>query len=429
MRKTAVFVIFLLLGCLTCLLPGSQDQSLAEVNRLVGTGQLSEALSLLSKAIRSHASDPLQQAAYIKALADFHKDVCGDMRKALMNYRRVISSPIPGDHELKQAALAESAGIRELETKHRQLNSRLKSLLARANRKRDPAAVKEDIFQLKELIKNNPGYYLLHEAYYALGINYQALKKPGKAYPLLRQAMEIKPGIIFYLPAKARARQARNSHLRNNINNVTGALLYLLLAVTMILFYKSRPWQWLRLKHIMPLVVLTLCWWVVFNISHSLLGKSFSGSEGRVVKIEEGRDTEYLSASPGSPGSGVVKPLFRFGLVGVIVLFLFSLSMRQFKSKKATVISGLIFGFLLFSAISTLYYMKYCDRASTFKSSGKGVFYYTGGRIHFNPEDPEANILTNPLAYPGIEVDKITDPYLQEWVKKHCPRIKTASEE
>ncbi len=422
MRKIAVLVI-LLSVCITCLMPDSRDKVLSEVKHLIDTRQFSDVMSLLSKAIRDNAADPLRQALYIKALGDFHREVCGDMRRAAMNYRRVINSGIPGSQELKQSANKEIARLKGLETKHRDINTRLKGLLVRANRKRQPAAVKEDISQLKGLIENNPGYYLLHEAYYALGMNYQYLKKPGKAYTLLHKAMEIKPGIVFYLPAKAQAQKARASYTRDNINKVTGALLYLLLIVTMILFYKSRPWHRFRLKHVIPLIALVLCWWLVFNISHTLLGKSFSSGEGRLVITEKGKDTEYLSASPGSPGSEKAEPLFRLGLIGIMGLFLFSISIKEFKSKKLVVISAIIYGFLIFSALSTLYYMKYCDQTGMFKSKGGSIFYYIGGGIHFNPEDPEPNILTDPLAYPGIEVSKITDPYLQEWVKIHCPEI------
>lgn len=422
MRKTALLIILLSVGLIN--LPAdSREKGLSQVDQLIDSRQYSEAMSSLSKAIRDHAADPVQQALYIKALGDFHRDICGDMRRAAMNYRRIINSGIPENHELKQSAHREIARIKELETKHRDINTRLKRLSARANRKREPAVVEEDISQLKELIENNPGYYLLHEAYYALGMNYQYLKKPGKAYPLLEKAIEIKPGIVFYLPAKAQAEKARTSHLRNSVNTITTALLYLLLFVTIILFYKSRPWQWFRLKHVIPLVVLILCWWLVFNISHALLGNSFSGGEGRLIITEKGKDTEYLSASPGSPGSEKAKPLFKLGMIGVMALFLFSLSISRFKGKKVVAISTIIYGFLIFAAFSTLYYMKYCDQKGVFMSEGKGISYYIGGRMLFNPEDPEPNILTNPLAYPGIEVSKVADPYLREWIRNNCPEI------
>lgn len=422
MRKTVLLTI-LLSVCMLNLPADSRDKVLAEVDQLIANRQLSEAMSSLSRAIRDHAADPVHQALYIKALGDFHRDICGDMRRAAMNYRRIINSGIPENHELKQSAQREIARIKEIETKQRDINTRLKRLSARANRKREPAAVEQDISQLNELIDNNPGYYLLHEAYYALGMNYQYLKKPGKAYPLLEKAIEIKPGIVFYLPAKAQAEKARAAHIRNNINNVTLVFLYLLLLAIMILFYKSRPYRWFRLKHITPLIILILCWWLVFTISHGLLGHIFSGGKGRVVVVEEGRDTEYFSASPGSPGSEKAKPLFQLGLIGVCALFLFSLSMRQFKGKKLVVISTIIYGFLVFATLSTLYYMKYCDQKGVFMSEGKGISYYIGGRMLFYPEDPEPNVLTNPLAYPGIEVSKVEDPYLREWIRKNCPEV------
>jgi tetratricopeptide (TPR) repeat protein len=420
MKKIAVIFLMMLLGSL---LFAARDEILSGVDQLLDKGQFSEALSLLSKSIRKHAADPPRQALYIKALGDFYRDICGDMNRAGMSYRRVINSRFPGDHPLKQSAGEAMAGIKELETKNREENAQLKTLMARANRKREPAAVKKDISQLQTFIRDNPGYYLLHEAYYALGVNYQALKEHGNVYRSLKKAMEIKPGILFYLAVKHRARQAYDAYIRATVNKVTRGGLWVLLVITMVVFYTAKPWKWLGVKHIIIVMVLVLSWWIVFKLSHVIVGTVFENSQkNQVIKPEDqGKDIEYLRSVPGSPGSEVMDHLFWYGVIGVVAIFIFSTAIGGIKNKKLVVVMCCTYGFLLFLAFSTLFYMKYCDRVGTFKSGSSGIFYYLSGGIHLKSSDPEPHILTDPLSYPGLGVEKITDPYLRDWVIKYCP--------
>ena len=418
MKKITVIFLSMFLGSL---LTANQDKVLSEAEQLTDKGKYSETLSLLSKSIRTHASDPMRQALYIDALGDFYRDICGNMKRAVMNYRRIINSRIPDEHALKQSAKKAIYAIKELETKYREENARLKTLLSRANRKRARYVIEKDISLLKEFIEQNPGYYLLHEAYYALGLNYQALKEPGDVYDALHKAMEIKPGIVFYLPVKWRARQAYAAYVRNTVNNGTRGVLWVLSIVTMLVFYISRPWKWLGAKHIILLFLSVLAWWLIFTVSHGIVGAAFEDGQGRRVLKQEGKDIEYLYASPGSPGSEVMDHLFWYGVIGVLAVFIFSIGMGRFKLKKLAVVLSGVYGVLLFLAFSALFYMNYCDRVGTFKSEGKGILYYLSGRIHMAPTDPEPYILTNPKDYPGLELDNITDPYLKAWIKKYCP--------
>lgn len=428
MRKIAVICLIMLLGTL---LSAARDEILSKVDRLLDGKQFSEALSLLSQSIRQHVADPPRQALYIKALGDFYRDICGDMNKAVMSYRRVINSRIPGDHPLKQSARTAAAGIKELEAKNREKNTLVKTLRTRANRKREPAAVKKDILQLEAFIRDNPGYYLLHEAYYVLGVNYQALKEHGKVYRSLNRAMEIKPGIVFYLAVKWRARKAYEDYIRVTINNVARGLFWVLLLITMVVFYAAKPWKWLGVKHIIIVMVLVLSWWIVFNLSHVVVGTAFENSlkNQAVNPADKGKDIEYLRSVPGSPGSEVMDHLFWYGVIGVLAIFIFSSAMGGFRYKKLAVVMCCTYGFLLFLAFSTLFYMRYCDRVGAFKSGGSGIFYYLTGGIHLKSGDPEPNILTDPLSYPGLNVENIKDPYLKDWVIKHCPPGSNSSRE
>lgn len=420
MRKVAVI---LLLVMVSSQLSASTDPVLSEADQLLGKGQLSEALSLLSKSIHKHAADPPRQALYLKALGDFYRDRCGDMNRARMSYRRIVNSPLPGDHSLKKTAGDALADIETLEMKNKQQNARLKTLMARASRKRMHAAVKKDIAELEAIIRDNPGYYLLHEVYYALGVNYQSLNRYGNVYRALEKAMEIKPGIVFYLAVKHRAKQAYGEYVRGTVTNVTRGALWALLLITMGVFYLSRPWKWLGVKHIVILLVLALSWWLVFSLSQVIVGTVFESShKNRPVQPEDkGKDPEYHRSLPGTPGSGVMNHLFWYGVFGVVAVFVFATALGRFKYKKTAVALSGVYGLLLFLALSTLFYMTHCDRIAEFKPGGGGISRYLSGGIHFKESTPEPYILTDPLSYPGLNTENITDPYLLDWILRYCP--------
>lgn len=404
-------------------LNGEPDEILREVGNLTGRAEYSKVLSLLSKAIRTHAASPQRRDLYIKALGDFFKDVCGDMNKARMNYRRVVNGTLPVDHPVKQSARWALKSMGELESGNRDKNAHLKTLKSRSTRKRDIKAVEEDIKALKTFIGNNSEYYLLHEAWYALGMNYNVMGKHGKVYDALVKAMEIKPGVIFYLPVKHRAEKAYDAYLRETVNTVTRVGLWVLLMSAMIVFYRSKPWRWLGLKHVIILVLLLISWWLVFTVSHTLVGKAFEHRyENLSVKPHEmGKDIEFQRSLPGSPGSEVSDLLFWFGVTGVIAVFIFSITIKNFGGKKWTAVIAATFGFLLFLGLSSLFYMNYCDSGGEFKPGGKGLAYYLWGGVHFKSDTPEPFILTEPLSYPSLDTANMTDPYLRDWIIKHCP--------
>lgn len=420
------------------------DKTLGEVKNLENSGKYSEAMSLLSRALReadenaNNAGNKNHKVRIIIALGDFYRDVCGDMRKAKTTYKRAINTAEPGDNRFRPEAETKIAAILELENKYEFENRELRTLVQSANRKHNKKLLRQNIERLNRFTKNKKDYYLLHEVYYALALHYESLEQPGMVYDSLERATALKPGIIFYLPVKYRSEQAYDAWLRNTVDLTVRIVLIVLLAGALLLFYLSRPWQWLKPRYFLLLVLLLASWFVFFHAAHAVTGFIYDISDSYTP--EPGKDIEFRSAAPGSPGSSVVAPLFYYGLMAVGALFVFTLGMRRCvlteKSKKmkrmkrmnrTVMAAGCIYGFLLFSAFSLLFYMRHCLNAGQFKEPGTGVFYHISGQLHFNTEEPEPYVLTNPRAYPGLNPANIEDPYLRKWVEAHV--VKGGKEE
>jgi hypothetical protein len=401
-----------------------ETATMKEISQKLDNKQYSQAMSLINRAIRTHSGDPQTQAPYIKLFADFNRDVCGNIDKALMSYRRIINSGLPPTHQLIKRAQKDISRIYTLRQQYQPLDNEIKTHHDMVNRKRDKNEIRADIEQLEDIVNLHPDYYLMHEVYYLLAIDYEALQEPGNVYRFLKKAMDLKPGIVFYLPVKFRAQKARAADIQNKINGTVCTLFWILLFTTMIIFYKSRPWQWLRIRHAVLLAAMMLIWWLFFTLSHFAVGAIYENSRETLIVAEQGKDTEYRHAGPGSPGSEQATPLFHYGLIGIAAIFIFTAALKHLGPKKNGMLPGIVYGLLIFLAISTHFYMKHCYQIGEFKSDSEGFTQYLTGQIHYSSEEPEPHVLTNPLAYPGLELKNIEDPYLKEWVKKYCLDVK-----
>jgi tetratricopeptide (TPR) repeat protein len=405
-EKNQMNGLILLLLAASALVPPQYHQYLEQ-------GDLSRAMTLLSTEMRANGDNPQKQAACALELGHFHRDVCGDFLRAAAFYRRVVSYKLPPDHPLAKNSAAALKELQTLQTEHRELDSQLRLIIRRSSRNRREEEVEEDIQWLKEILKQHPSYYRLHEVHFALAVNYEKLQNFYRAYRALDTAMAVKPGIVFYLPVKFKRDKAHENFWVNTVKRATLATFWLLLIITALLFYSSRPWKWAGLRHVAVGLALLAIWWGIFHVSHAVSGWYFDKHVAPKVAhtAEDAEDKEFLYASPGSPGSETAEKLFLYGLVGVAAIFVFALGLRRFQRPSIRLIAGALFGLLLFTALSARYYMDVCH--------GQGE--YAAGYLKLDSDDPEPFVLTKPLAYPDLETKNIRDPYVREWVLHYCP--------
>ncbi|MHC4160021.1 MAG: tetratricopeptide repeat protein, partial [Planctomycetota bacterium] len=307
-RGVITLVLFILVTCAY----GSLRDPASEAKALFDRGEYSKGFGLLNRALRDQNISPLQRAHVLKALAEFYEQLMGNPDEAVRYYKKILKVEFPADHPVISLARKELARFDSLEKKYHKQNALLKKLRIASSQQEDEDEIKEHIAQLKALIKDNPQYYKLTEAYFYLGQNYMHLEEFGKACKLFEKCMQLKPCINFHLPVKVRADAAHARWIVSTTNKTVWATLAVLVISAAIVFYISRPWQWIRLKHLIPCLAILFLWWATFNVSFRWFAETFEVTDELIREIDAELPS-FVNAAPGSPGSQITKYLFLYG--------------------------------------------------------------------------------------------------------------------
>jgi tetratricopeptide (TPR) repeat protein len=415
-KNIITLTLFILIPCAL----GNQKDPVSETQALLEQKEYIKALDLLNQALRDETLSPLQRAQVLKTQAEFYEEFVGDSGRALRIYKEIFGTELPADHPIKSSADKEIARLESLERRYSEQNILLKKAQIVASSVADEKTATEQIALLRNLIRNNPEYYKLTDAYYYLGLSYMALEKYGKSCRLFEKCTQLKPAIDFYLPVETFFSTARMRWSASVVATTAWSIVGVLLIFTVVIFYMSRPWQWIRPGHLVLGLVMVLLWWAIFSVSYKLLAGSFQIDEE--TAHEMGVELPcFINTVPGTLSYKVVKYLFLYGLVGTLGVFVFSIGASRLKHKTVKLLINSLFGLLLFASLSTIFYMRHCYQQSSFNPRTESKFSCLDGHLYFRLAEPEIYVLTNPRAYPNLKTSEITDPDFREWVEQYCP--------
>jgi tetratricopeptide (TPR) repeat protein len=392
--------------------PGLSDEAKAFFDK----GDYLQGMNILTKAM--NAPDPVERARAQQAYGRFYENIVGNVDYALNFYNDVLRSNLPEGDPIKSAALKDASRIKVLKIQYKTEDTLLKKL--RPAESIGESEKKEQIAQLLAIVKQKPDYYRLSEVYYQIGRNYFAVDDYHKAYAALQKSLKLRPGVNFYLPVNVWADMAYGKWARATIHSATLWVFAGLLSLTVIIFYASRPWRWLKFRHLAAGILMAVLWVAVFSVSYMWLT---SRTASEATMFEAGVVPPYfLSFGPDGPFWVIAQKLFVYGLVGVLGLFVFSLGISRLKNRWAALAINLAFALLLFISLMTVFYMQNCDQKSIFGSGVKdGSLHYLEGSSYFVSFGMEPYVLTNPRDYPNLATSNVSDPYMLEWIKKYCP--------
>jgi tetratricopeptide (TPR) repeat protein len=413
MKKNIVCILVLVFVSVSYGQAGPAD----EAQSLFANGKYLEGMNILTAAIND--PDPVQRAYALEAYAEFYENIVGNTGYALTMYGNILGTNLPVGHPIRALAQKEIDKLKLLKSQYNAEDTLLKKL-----QPPEVAKPEENIRQatlLRSIIDKKPDYYRLYEVYYHLGRNYLVAGNYHQAYILLKKSLELRPGINFYLPVNVYKDMAQAKWIRSIINSISRGILGVLLVITVIAFYYSCPWKWLKLSHLAVWLSIVLLWLIIFSISYKLLTSNHGISDKTMAEISAAPPC-FVDCGPDSQNWQVVKSLFVYGLVGISGLFVFSIGIVGLKHRWVAIMINAVFGLLLFAVLAAVFYMHNCDQKSVFISDVQnGFFRYVEGKNYFVDFGMEPYILTNPGAYPDLAVENVADIHLHQWVESRCP--------
>lgn len=418
--------IVILLSLIFFSTPAYCDQSdpVSEAHSLFLSKEYYKGLVLLNRAQRDESKGANYQALAKASLARFHEEIVGDTEKALGYYREILNSGISPDNNIVVQAQNE---IKRIETLKKQYlhQDRLLDMIKRLPGNLPPGDTVEKLRSaLSSMIKENPDYYRLGEAHYFLGLLSCAEGEYRDAYNSFNQAIEARPGIDFFHPVKANGDKALKIWTGLLFKRLIWGCTGFALVLTVIIFYLSRPWTWLRSGHLALALILIILWFMVFHISFWWLGHNFQVNNeitGEILSEDMFEEPLFISAEKGSPDSYISYRLFSYGLLGIAGTFLFSIGISRLKKGWIVFTVTPIFATLLFTCLVSIFCYRHYDKDLIYNIiKGRDMNRITAN-LYFDAKDPEPYILTTPKKYPNLKLLNITDIYFKEWVIRYCP--------
>lgn len=352
------------------------------------------------------------------ALAAFHETYTGNFKLALKLYRQIASTSSRASQPAVASARTAMEKLESLMSRNRSLDRQLKEIRI-DSQGMTPSGATERIAKLEALIAEHPSYYRLPEAYYCLGLNHVLLDNTKRALDAFELCIQKWPAVDFHLGVTHQVKKIKKNRLERWIHIFVWGTSGLLLLLGTISFYGARPWKWLRFSHLMLCAGTLLVWWFLFAGAHGLLAHLYKPAPHTA---SEPLSTVYSNTGPDSPGSSAASTLFSYSLVGLMGICLFSIAVGRVKPRWIAVAATSVFGFLIMTSLSGIFYLRHCQGQGEFASSKQGLLRYVAGAFRFTQDEPESFILIDPKAYPHLNLNDAT-PETREWVLQNSPHF------
>jgi tetratricopeptide (TPR) repeat protein len=367
-----------------------------------------------------------ERQAVLIQLARLFTEAVGDYPRAIRYYRQAMQLA-EGSNEgrpLVKAAQAELDRCVALENKYRDVSGAVRQMKAfsfQRGRMGDPDRQRQlaaNAERLARILDHNGSYHRRHEVYYALGLTFLALDRPLGAYRAFGKALDAKPAMNLALPITRLHDQTRQQWIRSAGRCTAWILFGLLIGVLAVAGFRSRPWAWVRFRHLAAGLALVVLWIALFHMSHRW---SATGDAAARLVNSDGvyPPPVYIHTTLGTPGAEVVDHLFRYGLTAVAGIFFFSVAVGRMRHRWRALAMTTAFAVLFTGSLATLYVLDCCDQKGRYYADGRGAAGLAAGCLAYPMNDPEPYLLVNPLYYQGLELSSIDDPVLVEWLESY----------
>lgn len=393
--------------------PPDRKGSPAETARtLFDAGAYRQGLAVLQRARMKLEHAPAAYARVLATMAMFYARYAESFDAAERLLKEILKLGLPADHAELVAARKNLQALGAQAAKYREENAALDRICIE---RYDAETHRSRVEELEALIQRRPDFPRLASAYYYLGKNHFLLKHYRRAFSALDRALELRPALGCCLPAEVDRRLAFNHWVHQDLSTAAWVVIGVFLAVTLLLFYRSRPWNRLGPRHVVVLGALVGLWWLCLRLAVWILGKTISH------QTDVFPQPVYLDTAFGSPMSGVLDPLFWYGLVGVLGVFVFAVSVAGLKQRYSRALLCGTVGLVLLSSLMTLFYMEHGTKHVLFRPAQEGRYpYLRGGFYRGLADGQDPFLLTAPLDYCRFQktVDELDEAAVKQWFRR-----------
>ena len=390
----------------------------------IADGNFHEAHRLLDKAMRNREMQTADHLPILAELAGFYENLVGDDHHALKLWQQLLSkAPAASQRISAQRAITriEDRQHRLAHVKH-QLNG-LRMAAVQPGHREEPAFLKKMARQRKQLeqMANHPE--LAADIDYTLGLTHLALGHSFRADWAFGRVLTHRPAFGFQQPIERLRKTARQAWIRCLAQRASWAVLAAFWLIVAIGMAWSRPWHWLRWRHVGAGMVAALIWIAGFQIM--LHWPDRQGQASEFVNRDGFYPTPtYVHTRLGSPESAVAQKLLYYGLTAVGGTFLLTLITARLRRQRLRQWIGGVGGLCLGLALATQFFYAHCDNLSRFYRRNDSPAAWLSAQLAFRASEPEPYLLTEPRAYPGVELASISDPLLVDWLEQHVPNAR-----
>jgi len=412
---TATIIVVLADICL------AEQDVVTQINCCFENKQFTQGLNILHKELNERNE---LKPALLLMKADFYENYAGNLLQAKRFYQQLLQLKLPEDQKYPIDA---RAGIKRIEDYSRKYAKEINFFKEIEKRTREGAEPEKLNAQLLEIISNNSDKLLLANAYYYLGNIYLDQKIYWPAYQMSLKVVELKPAFNYYLPVNTLRYDAYKQWLLNLITNIVWTVLLALLIFIVVVFYFSKPWQWLNIKIAASAIIITLLFAAFCLLTMWIINKTAAPPPDYMSP------PVYYRANFGGFNAWLPIKCLLYILTASVGIIILVISTLRFKHRWTWRLINILTAILLFSSLFTVFFLRYGFNSSgysvnSFYREKSETFSYFSGRTYFRLNDVRPFVLTNPKAYPDLGTKKMDEPVFLRWLEKIEKNIKTPDE-
>jgi len=379
-------------------------------------GNYKSCFKLLSSGMHDAKLDSLSRSVVQYEFAMFYCDYVGNYNKGFDLIKEISPMTVYWDRKSRLQFHDDFSLIKQLKKCNQKLDQLNVELAVNLNQQISGDELMNTINLLTKQVEASPDYYRKAELFYSLGLAYQKSEKYGRAIKHLKKALKEKPAIDFMLPVTVKLNQAKERYQYRIVRSSVLAFLALFIVLTGLLFYRTKPWLWLKWKHSIPFVIVLVLWCVCYFLGFYILGskiKEFHLQNNSFQQI----DHFFLFSGAGGPGGYFSMYLFYYGLWALSGLYVLSLALLVYERKWIKTTALLISGLLLFSSISILFYQNHLYGKGVEKDYGESIWLKS---YQFKKMELIPYVLTDPQSFPNVGVGDVPNQVLRDWMMEYC---------